>query len=146
VGKGIAVATGVLTVLAAGVLLALQHSLGWLLLAAPLAGVLAVLGWLAVLWQIGSQPYPTGAGTDLPAVLKALHVQQRFALLAAELQGADASTVHARFGDFLSGVEDKFGGHDAETVGHNEPKYAVIFFSAGVAPAAGNRAFQQCQK
>ena len=104
VGKGMAVATGVLTLAAAAVLLVLQHSLGWLLLAAPLAAVLAVLGWLAVLWEKGSQPYPTGAGTDLPAVLKALHVQQRFALLAAELQGADASAVHARFGDFLRQV------------------------------------------
>ena len=104
VGQGIAVATGVLTVAAAGLLLALQHSLAWLLLAAPIALLLAALGWLGVLWQKGSQPFPTGVGTDLPSVLKALYVQQRFALLAAELQGADASAVHARFGDFLRQV------------------------------------------
>jgi hypothetical protein len=40
----------------------------------------------------------------LPSVLKSLHVQQRFALLAAELQGADAATLHARFGQFLEQV------------------------------------------
>ena len=44
------------------------------------------------------------ANTDLPSVLKSLHVQQRFALLAAELQGADDATLHARFGQFLEQV------------------------------------------
>lgn len=76
----------------------------WMLLAVPVAAVLALVGVLGLLWIKGSKPFPTGAGTDLPSVLKALHVQQRFALLAGDLQGLDAAQVHARFGAFLAAV------------------------------------------
>ncbi|QMW21748.1 hypothetical protein [Sandaracinobacteroides saxicola] len=71
--------------------------------------VIALLGGAVAagltLWNSGKKPFPTGANTDLPSVLKALFVQQRFALLAAELQGADADTIHRRFGDFISQVK-----------------------------------------
>ena len=83
---------------------ALAASPWWMLLAVPVAAVLAVVGVLWLLWSKGSKPFPAGADTDLPAILKALHVQQKFALLAADLQGVDARTVHARFGAFLAEV------------------------------------------
>ena len=51
--------------------------------------------------ETGRQRGLTGAHTDLPSVLKALHVQQRFALFAADVQGDDAATLHARFGSLL---------------------------------------------
>ena len=76
----------------------------WMLLAVPGAAVLALLGVLGLLWRKGRGPFPTGAGTDLPSVLKALHVQQKFALLAGDLQGLGAAEVHARFGAFLADV------------------------------------------
>ena len=76
----------------------------WMLLAVPVAAVIALVGVLGLLWQKGSKAFPVGADTDLPSVLKALHVQQKFALLAAELQGLDAAQVHARFGAFLAQV------------------------------------------
>ena len=76
-----------------------------MLLAVPAALVISLAAGLAVLWHKGSQPFPTGANTDLPSILKALHVQQRFALLAAELQGADAATLHRRFGEFVQQVQ-----------------------------------------
>ena len=104
-GKGVAIGAVLLIMLAAWALLALQCSLWWLLLAAPAAALISIAAGLAVLWQKGSQPFPVGANTDLPSILKALHVQQRFALLAAELQGADASTVHRRFGEFVQQVQ-----------------------------------------
>ena len=91
--------------LAAWAVLALHCSLWWLLLAVPAAALVGIAAGLAVLWQKGSQPFPAGANTDLPSILKALHVQQRFALLAAELQGADAATVHRRFGEFVQQVQ-----------------------------------------
>ena len=76
----------------------------WWLLAVPVAAALALVGVLWLLWRKGSRPFPAGADTDLPSVLKALHVQQKFALLAADLQGVDAVEVHARFGAFLAEV------------------------------------------
>jgi len=76
-------------------------SLAWMLPAILVAALLSATGVMAMLWSKGRQPFPAGANTDLPSVLKALYVQQRFALLAAELQGADDETLHARFGRFL---------------------------------------------
>jgi hypothetical protein len=83
-----------------------MHSLNasWLLVAAPLAALVSVGVSLWLLWRKGCQPFPPGENTDLPSILKSLHVQQRFALLAAQLQGADAATIHAQFGQFLQEV------------------------------------------
>lgn len=99
-----AIGTAGLMALAAWALVSLACSLWWLLAALPVAALLSVAGILWLLWRKGSQPFPTGANTDLPSVLKSLYVQQRFALLAAELQGADATSIHARFGQFVDQV------------------------------------------
>ena len=105
VGKAIAIAAALLSALALGALVWWQASWWWLLLALPLALAASLAGALLVLWRKGSQPFPAGAGTDLPSVLKALHVQQHFALLAADLQGADDASVHRRFGEFVQGLQ-----------------------------------------
>ena len=76
----------------------------WMVLAVPVAALLAIIGVLWLLWRQGSKPFPAGAGTDLPSVLKALHVQQHFALLAASLQGADATEVHENFAAFVARI------------------------------------------
>lgn len=99
-GQIAGIAAGVfIAMLAAGWLLCVTGWWGgaWLLLGA----VVAVTVPLALLWMKGSKPYPAGADTDLPSVLKALHVQQRFALLVADLQGMDEDTIHTRFAQFL---------------------------------------------
>ena len=101
VGKAILIGTAVLSALAAWAVMAAQASWWWMLLWLPVALVASLAGSLVALWRKGSQPFPAGAGTDLPAVLKALHVQQHFALLAADLQGASDAEVHRRFGEFL---------------------------------------------
>ena len=101
---GLLVATAALSALAWWALAAGGASRWWLLVAVPVALVLAIVGVLLLLWQKGRRPFPTGADTDLPSVLKALHVQQRFALLAGALEGADAATLHARFGAFVAAV------------------------------------------
>jgi len=93
-----------MSVLAAWALSSMACSLWWLFAAIPVAALIALVGVLWLLWRKGSKPFPTDANTDLPSVLKSLHVQQRFALLAAELQGADPAAVHARFGQFLEQV------------------------------------------
>ena len=103
-GVWLAAGTVVLSGLAWWTISAAAASGWWLLLVVPVALALSLAGVLALLWRKGRRPFPAGAGTDLPSVLKSLHVQQRFALLAASLQGADAATVHARFGRFVDEV------------------------------------------
>lgn len=99
-----AIGTLTLSALAAWALASAACSLWWLLATIPAAALLILVGLLWLLWLKGSKPFPAGTNTDLPSVLKALHVQQRFALLAAELQGAAPALVHARFGEFLAQV------------------------------------------
>ncbi len=105
VGRAIATGTGLLSALALAALMLWRASAWWLLLALPVALVASVGGVLFALWRKGHQAFPAGDGTDLPSVLKALHVQQHFALLAADLQGADDATVHRRFADFVQRLQ-----------------------------------------
>lgn len=103
-GLGVAFCTVALSGLAGWAIAAAAASGWWLLLAVPVALAVSLACVLALLWRKGRRPFPAGAGTDLPSVLKSLHVQQRFALLAASLQGADAATVHERFARFVEEV------------------------------------------
>jgi hypothetical protein len=88
-----------------GVMALFWWLLGWswwlvpLLVPALAAGVGAVV-WR--LWQQGGKPFPAAPHGDLPSVLKALHVQQRFARFVEETQGLPAAGLHARFGAFLA--------------------------------------------
>jgi len=100
----LAIGTFGLTALVGWVLVSLGCSAWWLAGALPVALLISLVGVLWLLWAKGSKPFPAGANTDLPSVLKSLHVQQRFALLATELQGADPARLHARFGRFLDQV------------------------------------------
>ena len=50
----------------------------------------------------GAKPFPTAECSDLPSVLKALYLQQRFARFAIEAQGLDDGALHARFAAFLA--------------------------------------------
>lgn len=99
-GGGLAVAAGLF---ALGWALAAPSGLGWLLLAilALAGGVAAVL---ARLWRLGGRAFPPAPDSDLPAVLKALHVQQRFAFFAEAMQGLDPAARFASFAAFASDV------------------------------------------
>ncbi len=78
---------------------------GWWALPAALAG-LAVGTWLVVrfLWTSGAKPFPPAPDSDLPSVLKALHVQQRFAFFAEAVQEMDPAALHRSFGRWLEDV------------------------------------------
>jgi hypothetical protein len=78
---------------------------GWWALPAAIAG-LALGAWLVVrfLWDTGVKPFPPAPDSDLPSVLKALHVQQRFAFFAEAVQEMDADALHRSFGQWLADV------------------------------------------
>ncbi len=78
---------------------------GWWALAGAVAGLaLGVLLLVRMLWTTGARPFPPAPDSDLPSVLKALHVQQRFAFLAEAVQEMDADALHRSFGQWLSDV------------------------------------------
>ncbi len=73
------------------------------------AAVLAVGLWLAYagLMKAGAKPFPAAEDSNLPTVLKALHLQRVFARFAIDNQllAADpnsAEQFYARFGDFVA--------------------------------------------
>jgi hypothetical protein len=78
---------------------------GWWALPGALAG-LALGVWLVIrlLWDNGSRPFPPAPDSDLPSVLKALHVQQRFAFFAEAVQEMDPQALHNSFGQWLGDV------------------------------------------
>jgi len=97
----LAVAAGVLALLWA---LLSPGSMAWLLplgAGALLAGVGAAV---ANLWFKGAKPFPPAPDSDLPSILKALHVQQRFGFFAEAVQGMDADALHASFARYLADV------------------------------------------
>jgi hypothetical protein len=63
--------------------------------------VAAGLAGLALM-QAGAAPFPTAPNSDLPSILKALHLQRVFTAFAIEVQGVDADTLHDKFGKFLA--------------------------------------------
>jgi hypothetical protein len=75
---------------------------GWIALLALAATVLlSVIGYR---WLVakGQEPYPAAPDSDLPSILKALYLQQRFTRFAIETQGVDAETLHRRFAAFIT--------------------------------------------
>jgi hypothetical protein len=90
---------------AALALLAALLGAGWWSLLALLPGLAIGIGFvIRLLWSEGAKPFPPAPDSDLPSVLKALHVQQRFALFAESVQGLPADRLHAEFGCFLADV------------------------------------------
>ncbi|MBV9783887.1 MAG: hypothetical protein JO264_08710 [Acidisphaera sp.] len=76
---------------------------GWAV--ATLIGLVGIFAAAAVAYATilrrGAAPFPTAPDCDLPSVLKALYLQQRFARFAIDAQGRDAAALHALFGSFL---------------------------------------------
>jgi hypothetical protein len=87
-----------------GVLAALLFRPGfwWLALAGLVALPLALWWAYSRINAAGAQPFPTAPHSDLPGVLKALYLQQKFTRLAIETQGAPPAVLHAAFGEFLA--------------------------------------------
>jgi hypothetical protein len=67
--------------------------------------LLAAYGLLRWVLRRGALPFPTAPSADLPAVLKALFLQQQFTRFAIEVQGLDENALYQRFGAFLGKVK-----------------------------------------
>jgi hypothetical protein len=77
----------------------------WWLLPLALVGLAAGVGaaiWR--LWSVGKKPFPPAPDSDLPSVLKALHVQQRLGFFAEAVQGMEPQALHRSFGEWLAEV------------------------------------------
>lgn len=64
----------------------------------------AIAGFASVKYALanGEKPLPPGEYDDLPSVLKALYLQQKFTDFAVDTQGLDPKDLHDQFGDFLT--------------------------------------------
>lgn len=90
--------------LALGLVIAMFAGGGWLWLA--LAGLIGLVGVIAAAYltisRAAQRPFPTAPRSDLPSVLKALYLQQRFTRFAIASQGESPAALHAGFGEFLA--------------------------------------------
>ncbi|MEP1933454.1 MAG: hypothetical protein ABJJ37_19450, partial [Roseibium sp.] len=80
--------------------------LGWSTFWTFVCGV--ILSGLVAVWAVqytlknGEKPLGPGEYDDLPSVLKALYMQQKFSDFVVDHQGSSAKDLHAAFGKFLS--------------------------------------------
>jgi hypothetical protein len=104
--QNVFVAIMVIGVLAGGGWAGTLGAVGWSWPAALLgsaAGLLVamVLVGVIMMWW-GQRPFPTAPHSDLPSVLKALYLQQRFTRLIIDVQGASDEVIHERFATFVA--------------------------------------------
>jgi hypothetical protein len=97
-----AVSLAATALIAWGLVRILGLSLGWLGLTIPLAIGGVLYGAFRYITARGLRPFPTAPNSDLPTILKALYLQQRFAHFAVQSQSLDPQTLHAAFGDFVA--------------------------------------------
>lgn len=99
---------GVLALFGAGQRLPIVAAIvAWGVVVVPLlVGVVLLLAYLLYrrLVGVGRAPFRAGPSADLPAVLKALFVQQQFTRFAIDSQGQGDAALHAAFGRFLAAV------------------------------------------
>ncbi|MEA3278002.1 MAG: hypothetical protein U9Q81_22500 [Pseudomonadota bacterium] len=76
-------------------------SWGWLSVLGAVLTVGYAVGLYFYLVTKGQTPFPTAPNSDLPSVLKALYLQQRFIDFAIDAQGTDAQMLYRTFGAFV---------------------------------------------
>ena len=91
-----------LVTLSVGALLWAKASLWWLVPGVPLAALIAAWAVYGFVERRGHWPFPAAPHADLPSVLKALYLQQRFARFAAANQGVSDDALHQAFGAFVA--------------------------------------------
>jgi hypothetical protein len=99
---GLVGVAALLVVLAIGVLTVLDVSLWWMIIGVPAAVLLAAWCVYRFVLVRGHKPFPTAPSADLPSVLKALYLQQRFARFAASNQTATDEALFDAFGAFVA--------------------------------------------
>jgi hypothetical protein len=67
-----------------------------------LLGLIASISWAYhTIVRKGNQPFPAAPDSTLPAVLKALYLQQKFTRFIIDMQGRGAEQIHAGFAEFI---------------------------------------------
>ena len=92
------------SILAGGLIAYEGGSCAWSIFGAVVAltGIaLAVIIGNHIVIRLGSQPFESAPNADMPSILKALYLQQKFTKFAIEMQEADAAHLQSAFADFL---------------------------------------------
>ena len=80
----------------------------WLVIAGVVALVAVILAAYASIMAAGAKPFPSAPDSDLPSVLKALHLQRTFTRFAIDSQmqaaGTDAASAQMLYDDFAAFV------------------------------------------
>ncbi len=98
-----ALVTGVIAIVAAiGWLVGAGARWGWTAVLAALVTAALLYGLYRFILHRGEKPYPTAPDSDLPAVLKALYLQERFTQFVIDQQGKPDEAVKNAFGQFLA--------------------------------------------
>ena len=94
--------TALLVVAATAALRLFDASLWWVMIGVPAALLLAAWCVYRFVLLRGHKPFPTAPHADLPSVLKALYLQQRFVRFAASNQTATDEALFDAFGAFVA--------------------------------------------
>jgi hypothetical protein len=99
----VAAVLGAVLVIAGAVAFWWQGHSGWIALASGVFGVAAVI-WLLYRFIMARArvPFPAAPNSDLPAVLKALYLQQHFTRFAIDAQGRPDAEVQRLFAGFVA--------------------------------------------
>ncbi|MDW4498776.1 hypothetical protein R5H30_12340 [Sulfitobacter sp. D35] len=73
----------------------------WVFVIGLILTLAAAYGAIQYAYANGNKPLAPAKYDDLPSVLKALYVQQKFSQLAIDMQGEPPAAIHKAFGEFL---------------------------------------------
>jgi len=74
----------------------------WAILAVAAGFLVSLLLLYKIVMIVGARPSPAAPGSDLPSILKALYLQQHFARLVPNVQGASDTELWDAFGAFVA--------------------------------------------
>lgn len=74
---------------------------GWVTCGGAVVLALVLLLAYGLTMRGGAKPFPTAPNSDLPSILKAIYLQQKFSRFAIAQQGADADALYDAFGKFI---------------------------------------------
>jgi hypothetical protein len=105
----------VVGLVAAGLAVWLGLEMGFAYFIAAIGVVL--FGLYRFIMTRAQRPLPTAPDCELPAILKAIYLQQKFTTFAIDAQGVDEQTLHRAFGVFLESSKPSDRTHPTQPAG-----------------------------